>query len=83
MKNKVLIRVYVPSIVEEYEVFIPVNDSIKSIIQLIVKSINELNQNVLVREDYCFLDPITSSIYELNLFVRDTNIINSKKVILI
>ena len=35
MKNKILIYVYVPTLDETYEVYIPVNESIKVVSELI------------------------------------------------
>ena len=64
MKNKVLVKVYVPTIDEEYEVYIPTNETINKVIELIVKSIYELSDSNLDQESkHYILDPDTSSIY--------------------
>ena len=84
MKNKVLVKVYVPSIDEEYEIYIPTNESIKKVMELIIKSIYELSDsNLNLESKHYLLDPDTSTIYVNDLIIRDTNIKNSKKIILI
>ena len=83
MKNKVLINVYVPSIDSEYEIYIPTNEFIKKVLELIIKSVYELSDSTLNQEEkHYLLDPDTSMIYMNDQIVRDTNIKNSKKVIL-
>lgn len=84
MKNKVLIRVYVQKIDEEYELYIPVNESIKKILELIVKSVSELSDIQELNDDvHHLIDPDNSTVYNDYQIVRDTNIRNSKKVILV
>lgn len=84
MKNKVLIKVYVPSIDEEYEIYVPTNESIKKVLELIIKSVYELSDSNLNQEvQHYLLDPETSSVYLNDQIIRDTNIKNSKKVILV
>ena len=84
MKNKILIEIYVPSIDEEYEIYIPTNESIKKVLELIVKSVFELSDsNLSLEQQHYLLDPDTSSIYMNDQIIRDTNIKNSKKIILV
>lgn len=84
MKNKILVMVYVPMIDEQYEIYIPVNETINKVLQLIVKSIYELSDsNFIETEKHYILDPSTSIIYDNSQIIRDTNIKNSKKLILI
>lgn len=84
MKNKVLVKIYVPCIDEEYEIYIPTNETINKVLQLIVKSIYELSDSSLDLETkHYILDPDTSITYTNDQIIRDTNIKNSKKIILI
>lgn len=84
MKNKVLVRVYVPCIDFEYEIYIPVNESIRKVITLIVNSVYELSdENININNNYCLFNPDTMEFYKLSSIVRDTDITNSKKIILI
>jgi len=67
----------------EYEIFIPVNERISKIKDLLIKSLVDLSDNQLdLTKKYNLIDPDTGIIYENNLIVRDTNIKNSKKLIL-
>ena len=84
MKNKILVKVYVPSIDEEYEVYIPVNETINKVLELILKSVSELSDdNLDLNQKHYILDPDTSITYDKSNIVRDTNIKNSKKIILV
>jgi len=84
MKNKILIKLYVPTLDFEYEIFIPTNEIIKKVVDLIVKSVDELCDDALPDDTpYYLFDPETSQIYANASVVRDTNIINDKKIILI
>lgn len=83
MKNKVLVKIYVPNIDEEYEIFIPTNESISKVLSLIVKSIQELADIQLEDKEHYLFDPEKSQMYMSDQIVRDTNIKNSKRLILI
>ena len=84
MKNKILISVYVPSLDETYEIYIPVNETIKVVLDLISKTIFDLSDsNFNPNEKHYLLDSDTSNIYLKSNLVRDTNIINSKMIVLI
>ena len=84
MKNKVLINLFVPSIDNSYEIYIPVNESIKKVLELIVKSVVELSDGALnLKVGHYLMDPDAGIVYNDAQIVRETNIKNSKKVILI
>lgn len=84
MKNKLLINVYVLSLSEEYEIYIPANESVKAVVDLIVKSVTELSDGRLDKNSkYCLLDCESNMVYNYSLIIRNTNIINGKKLILI
>ena len=83
MKNKILIRLYVPSLDFEYEIFIPANEIVKKVVNLIVKAVDELCDDALPSDtEYYLFDPDTSQVYADASLVRDTNMVNDKKVIL-
>lgn len=84
MKNKILINVYVPTLDTSYEVYIPINESIKLIQELITKTIFDLSDSDFnLNDEHFLLDSDSATIYLENQLVRDTNLANSKKVILI
>ncbi len=84
MKNKVLVELIVPEIEKSYDIYIPVSKKIGSVIKLLNKAIFELsdgiynggNKNQMYNRD-------TGSRYDNNLLVKDTDIRNGSKVILI
>lgn len=83
MKNKILINLIVPELMEEFEIYIPVNERISKIKQLLINSLRDLSDNKFQGEKkYNLIDPDTGEIYENNKIIRDLNIKNSKKIIL-
>ena len=83
MKNKILIRVIVPYVQEEYEIFIPVNERISKVKKLIINTLMDITENAINKEKkYCLIDSDGGGMYQGNQIVRDTNIINAKSVIL-
>ena len=84
MKNKILINIYVPTLDVSYEVYIPVNESVKVVLELITKTIFDLSDSDFNLDDtHYLLDSDSSTVYLESQLVRDTNLTNSKKVILI
>lgn len=84
MKNKLLIKLYVPAIDSEYEIFIPTNETIKKVVGLIIKCIEDLSDITLSSNStYYLIDPELSAIYPNSAIIRDTNIVNDKKIILL
>ena len=84
MKNKVLVKIYVPSIDSEYEIYIPVNETIKKVLDLLIKSIYELSDSNFNNEaNHYIMDPKSGLVYEIDYIIRDTNIRNGSKIILI
>lgn len=83
MKNKILIKLIVPVLMSEYEIFIPVNERIIKVKDLIINSLVDLSDNNFDKsKKYSLIDPDTGQIYDNKLIVRDTNIKNAKKLIL-
>ena len=84
MNNKILIRLYVPHLSKEFEVLIPVNERVGKIVEKLKKTIYELSdQTFEMNRNYNLIDSNTGTIYEYNNIIRDTNIKNAKKLILI
>lgn len=84
MSDKILIYVYVPLIGEKYNVFIPINRKIGTIKKYIEKTVNELSEGNLVINDTLMLrNKISNTIYDLNDYVKDTDIRNGSKLILL
>ena len=83
MRNKILINLIVPTLNKEYEVFIPVNERIVRIKELLVKAIVDLSDIDLDKNKiYSLLYTELGTIYDSRLSVKETNIKNAKKLIM-
>lgn len=84
MKNKVLIRLYVPEIDFSFDVFIPVNEIVWKVKKLLVKSVSDLTGGILdLESDFTLINKVTSEIYDNNSIVINTNIRNASELILL
>ena len=82
--NKVLIKLYVPKIEAQYDVWIPINRRIYNVVLLLIKGINELyGDNFNPKDLPTFYNKITSEPYDINAIVGETNIKNGTEIILI
>lgn len=84
MMNKVLVKVYVPILEEQYDILVPVNRRIYNIIRLLTKAINELSGGYYTPPQKPKLyDKITAIAYDENLSIRESNIRNGTELILL
>lgn len=82
--NKILVKLYVPMIGEEYELWLPVNKKINAIIKLLVKAVNEFTKGYYNPIEMPYLyDKITAEVYDINLKIIETQIRNGSELILI
>ena len=83
MKNKVLVQVLIPNMEISYDVYIPINRKIGNIIGLLNKSIYEMTNGMYEGNDSTALyDYNTGDIYPMDTILKNTNIRNGSKVIL-
>ncbi len=79
LENKVLVTLYVISLGEKYEVFIPINEKVGNISRLIDNSLfestNEKKNSIIINLD-------TGVSYNNNELVRNTDIKNNSKLAL-
>jgi len=84
MKNKYLIELKIPELDKKYDIFVPVNKKLFNVIDLILKSIYELNNldysNIKKRN---LINKYTGEVYNVNKLIRDTSIKNGTCLILI
>ena len=84
MKHKVLVEVYVPELDIKYDLFIPANKKVGNVILLLVKAINELSDGAYpVSVNHALMNSDTCRIYDLNLNMKDADILNEAKLILV
>ena len=83
-KNKILIELEIPLIEKKYDLFIPINKKIGTIKKLIENSINSLIDNDYeIREDANLYSKDIGEIYDVNKTVKDTDLQNGSRIILI
>lgn len=84
MTNKVLVTVNVPSLEIKVDMFIPVNKRVYTIIEMMKKSLFELsNGSFSLNKMYILYNEETGNSYDVNVLVRDTDLRNNSKVILL
>ena len=84
MNNKVLVTFSVPSLEAKYDIFIPVNRKVYNVINMVKNSLYELsNVAFMIEKDYILYSGLDGNAYDMNLLIRDTDIRNDSKVILL
>ncbi len=84
MKNKVIIKLYVPELDCFFDVFIPINEIIWKIKKLLAKSVMDLTGEAFDNRIECVLiNKLTSQVYNNNEIVANTDIKNATELILL
>ena len=84
MNNKVLVKVITPHFNGEYDVFIPTNEYVYVVTKLIVKVLKDINEaGSNSKTVFQLMNVDTGAIYKQADIVRDTDIRNSTKLMLI
>ncbi len=84
MNNKILIGLYVPLIEKSYDIYIPINKKIGTVKKLIEDGLRELTDNsYIIKEDSNFYNKENGQIYDVNKTVRETDLENGSKILLI
>lgn len=82
-RNKILIKLEIPLIERNYDLFIPINKKIGTIKRLMEEALVELTENAYIpKEDSNFYSKDTGEIYDVNDTVRDTDLRNGSRIIL-
>lgn len=83
-KNKILIELEIPLIEKKYDLFIPINKRVGTIKSLIETSLVELTDNAYTpKNDSNFYSKETGEIYDVNKNVRETDLKNGSRILLI
>lgn len=83
MKNKVLVELVVPCLDETYDIYIPINKRVGNIIEFINKSLVDITSGIYIPANNRFLYGKNGEKYDLNLLIRNTDIRNGSRVILL
>jgi len=82
--DKILVKIYVPMLEEIYDVWIPPHKKIYNVIILLLKAINELNDNCYKPNKTPILyDKLTAEAYDVNLKVNESSITSGTELILL
>lgn len=82
--NKVLVTVNVPLLEKKFDIFIPVNRKVHSVLGMIKQILCELsNGSFSVDGVYTLYNANNGNAYDMNMMVRDTDIRNDSQVILL
>ena len=82
MNNKILIRLVVPEVDECYDIFIPINVRVGTVINLINKMLMEFTNGEFEQNNKRQLYNVDNSLaYDINDLIRNTNIKNASNVI--
>ena len=81
--NKILVIVYIPSIEEEYEMYIPINKKIGTVKNVIVNSIIELSDgNIKNGNNLQLYDKDATNLYNNDVLVKESGIKNGSRLVL-
>ena len=84
MKNKVIIKLIVPEIDKEYNIYLPVSLKIGNIINLLNKSISEsTNGELKLSNSNSLYNALTNEKYTPDVLLYNTNIRNGTVLVLI
>ena len=84
MSNKVLINLYVPTLGESYDLFIPVNEIMWKVNRLIVKMISDSTEGMFnLDRDHAMINVDTGRVYDNNDIIINTDIRNATKILLV
>lgn len=82
--DKVLVKVYVPMLEKVYDVWIPSHKRIYNVIDLLIKAVNELNDNCYRPDKLPMLyDKLTAEVYDINLSIKDSTIRSGTELVLL
>lgn len=82
--NKVLVRLYVPKLGLKYDIWVPLNRRIYTVITLLVKAINEMtNGEYAPSKNPVLYDKKTAKAYDVNATIGDAMIRNGSEIVLL
>lgn len=82
--NKIIVKLYVPKIDKEYDIFIPTNKRISVVISLLVKAINELSNGSFNPTEMPMLyNKLNAQSYDINQTIKESDIRNGSELVLL
>ncbi|MBQ9011195.1 MAG: hypothetical protein IJ093_00915 [Bacilli bacterium] len=84
MTNKILIKLIVPDMDADFDVFVPVNEVVWKVKKMLLKCIGDISNNsVNLNEEFILINKDNSRVYTNNEIVIDTDIRNASELLFI
>ncbi len=84
MKNKVLIELSVPNIFSAYEVYIPINERVDKVIEMLLRGIEDITNLTIPNKDkFILMNAFSGKVYNYVEIIRNTDVRNGTKLVLI
>lgn len=83
MENKVLVKLYLPELEIDFDIYLPISKRIGNIINLIIKAINEMGYYYNTDKTKSLYSRNTGEKYLINSLLYDTNIRNGSELVLL
>ena len=80
--NKFLVKVYVPLLDSNYDVWIPNSKRVKDIVYYISAMLKNLTDGEFEIKNYDLINRFNGNIYDYDLLINETDIKNSKELII-
>lgn len=82
MDNKILVKVIVPVLEQNYDVFIPISKTVFQITELLKKGINDLSEGVYQSNEVAIYNSLGVQL-DPNIIMKDSGITNGSTLIII
>ena len=82
LNDKVLVNVYVLNIDKNFDMYVPINEKIGNILLLLKKSFTEIDM-VNFNKDLILLNLLNGKVYQYDEILKNTDINNNAKLLLI
>lgn len=83
MEYKVLIKIYLPEIEQNYELYIPVNKTISEVKMVLISAINNITNGLYpMKNNFNMYDRRSNTIYKDDDIIRSTNIRNGSEIVI-
>ena len=84
MNNKILVELIVPNLETKYQMYLPINKRISTVIRLIEKALKEMTNGYYPdKEGSVIIDVESGNVFDINITVKESKMINGSKIILI
>ena len=82
--NKILVELDIPLIEKSYDLYIPINKTVGTVKKLIEEALVEMTEGAyIIKQETNFYSKETGQIYDINHKVRETDLKNGSRIILI